>query len=72
MKRIRFIVVFLVLFSLTGCSYIKEKKEQWFGDDDDVVEVAPATVETDEIEVVPEEEGSEAEPPTEDDSDIHE
>ena len=69
MKSIRFIVVFLMLFFLASCSYIKEKKEHWFGgDEDELVEVALTVAESDEVEVVLEEESSE----TESTSDIEE
>ena len=41
----------LILCSFASCSYIKEKKEQWFGDDD-VTEVSPTVVESSDVEDV--------------------
>jgi len=51
MKVIRLAVIFLVLCSFASCSYIKEKKEQWFGDDD-VTEISPTVVESNDAEEV--------------------
>jgi len=51
MKVIRLAVLLLALCSFTSCSYIKEKKEQWFGDDD-VTEISPTVVESNNAEEV--------------------
>ncbi len=57
MKIIRFAVMLLILCSFASCSYIKEKKEQWFGDDD-ITEVSPTVVESNDVEDVVVEEDS--------------
>ena len=40
MNKFRIFIALLFVFSLSSCSYIAEKKDNWFGDDE-VVEVAP-------------------------------
>ena len=45
MNKVKICLVLLLLLSLSSCSYIKEKKDQWFGDNEPeytapVVEVA--------------------------------
>jgi len=51
MKVIRLAVILIVLCSFASCSYVKEKKEQWFGDDD-VTEISPTVVESNDAEEV--------------------
>ena len=34
MNKFKFYLVLLLLFSLSSCSYIKQKKDQWFGDNE--------------------------------------
>ena len=40
MNKFRIFIALLFVLSLSSCSYIAEKKDKWFGDDE-VVEVAP-------------------------------
>ena len=59
MYKVKICLIFILLFTISSCSYIKEKKDQWFGGDEPeytapVVEVVEEPVE----ETVEEEEAS--------------
>jgi uncharacterized protein YceK len=38
MNKLKFFIALLVVFSLSGCSYVMEKKDQWFGEDEAPIE----------------------------------
>ena len=57
MYRLKIFIALFVILSLSGCSYIMEKKDQWFGEDEApiekvVEETAPVEEEVVEEEVV--------------------
>ena len=54
MNRLKIFIALFVITSLSGCSYMMEKKDQWFGEDEapieeviveEVVEEAPSVEE---------------------------
>ncbi|MFL2641616.1 MAG: hypothetical protein ACJ0N6_04160 [Thermodesulfobacteriota bacterium] len=54
MNRLKIFIALFVIISLSGCSYVMEKKDQWFGEDEapieeviveEVVEEAPSVEE---------------------------
>jgi len=58
MNKFRIFIALIFVLSLSSCSYIAEKKDKWFGDDEPeytapVVEVVEPVVET-VVEPVPE------------------
>ena len=38
MNKLKFFIALLVVLSLSGCSYVIEKKDQWFGEDEAPIE----------------------------------
>ena len=38
MNRFKIFIVLFVILSLSSCSYVMEKKDQWFGEDEAPVE----------------------------------
>jgi len=56
MTRIKLILSFALFLSLASCTYVKEKKDQWFGEEE-ATEVVPAEVESVEADPETEEVG---------------
>ena len=38
MNRLKIFIALFVITSLSGCSYVMEKKDQWFGEDEAPIE----------------------------------
>ena len=38
MIRLKIFIALFVIISLSGCSYVMEKKDQWFGEDEAPIE----------------------------------
>jgi hypothetical protein len=58
MTRIKLILSFVLFLSLASCTYVKEKKDQWFGEEE-TTEVVPAEVESVEADSEAEEDNEE-------------
>ena len=55
MNRLNIFIALFVILSLSGCSYLIEKKDQWFGEDEAQIEEVVVVEEVVE-EVAPQEE----------------
>ena len=55
MNRFKIFIVLFVILSLSSCSYVMEKKDQWFGEDEAPIEEVVVVEEVIE-ETAPEEE----------------